>query len=598
MKKLLMFYLAVLLLALIIIQFALANPIPVGVPYVLMTHEDIRVFVNDDLTANVMGIYTFKVIYAEPSSFSGYISGEGTIRYIGIEAGFYGIVGDNGEHYDPINLHSDFKKDGLRVKYVLRPRPDLMNFHMWGTIVEILSISTPDGDSLSWKYTFCFPAPPDAKQISVAKKGQALDWYWSQEKYLTTVSDLVANAPPELQEWPMFAWNITLEPDTLKLTIQYKHKLIKVNDDWVLLYSLGTGRYVGGWNPPIPGMPSGKPFVDVEINVTYPAGLRPLACSPKDNYNPTISFYPIVSWKASSIEAKNDFIVLFGEEAAFDSIGYDFNQAGWYLISLPVKPSDNSIRNLFPTANSAFAWKDDQYVSVKTIEPKKGYWLAIPSPYSGTMKGLPVKSFSEHYKVGWHLIGSVIDSVDFTNPNDQPDGSVLTPAFGYDIDSGTYFPADTLVPGQGYWIAVIRECDLTISETSSSMAKPIARVDREAFYRQLGSQPPPSPAINRTAGAVTRVPERMTLLQNYPNPFNPETTIKYQLPENKHVTLEIYDVLGRLVRTLINLEQTAGYHEVLWDARDDQAQSVASGLYFYRIQAGELQAMKKLLLVK
>ena len=64
----------------------------------------------------------------------------GTIQYNDFEGGFYGIVGDNGEAYDPINLPTEFEEDGLRVKYTIEILEDQVGFHMWGTIVEIIEI--------------------------------------------------------------------------------------------------------------------------------------------------------------------------------------------------------------------------------------------------------------------------------------------------------------------------------------------------------------------------------------------------------------------------------------------------------------------------
>jgi len=64
----------------------------------------------------------------------------GTITYLDFEGGFYGIVADDGEHYDPINLPSEFKEDGLRVMFIGKIREDLGSFHMWGKIIELTSI--------------------------------------------------------------------------------------------------------------------------------------------------------------------------------------------------------------------------------------------------------------------------------------------------------------------------------------------------------------------------------------------------------------------------------------------------------------------------
>ncbi|MFX0042981.1 MAG: hypothetical protein ACFE8L_08725 [Candidatus Hodarchaeota archaeon] len=68
------------------------------------------------------------------------IYGTGTIIYLNIEGGFYGILSDDGEHYDPINLPIEYQIDGLRISFIAKERSDLLSFHMWGRIVELISI--------------------------------------------------------------------------------------------------------------------------------------------------------------------------------------------------------------------------------------------------------------------------------------------------------------------------------------------------------------------------------------------------------------------------------------------------------------------------
>ena len=88
------------------------------------------------------------------------------------------------------------------------------------------------------------------------------------------------------------------------------------------------------------------------------------------------------------------------------------------------------------------------------------------------------------------------------------------------------------------------------------------------------------------------------LSQNYPNPFNPVTTFRYDLPENSHVNITIYDMLGRQVRTLVNQTQDAGYRSVIWNAINDYGKPVSAGVYLYQIQAGEFRQTKKMVLLK
>jgi flagellar hook assembly protein FlgD len=100
------------------------------------------------------------------------------------------------------------------------------------------------------------------------------------------------------------------------------------------------------------------------------------------------------------------------------------------------------------------------------------------------------------------------------------------------------------------------------------------------------------------------LPLRFALEQNYPNPFNPVTTINYQLPMANHVTLKVYDVLGREVATLVNEVKQPGTYTAQWDARlrsansVGQANGVASGVYFYKLEAGTFVQLRKMLLLK
>jgi len=94
------------------------------------------------------------------------------------------------------------------------------------------------------------------------------------------------------------------------------------------------------------------------------------------------------------------------------------------------------------------------------------------------------------------------------------------------------------------------------------------------------------------------IPEVFALHQNYPNPFNPVTSLRYDLPEDGLVNITIYDMMGRIVKTLVNSSQTAGYKSISWNAANDRNESVSAGLYLYRIQAGEFRQTKKMVLLK
>ena len=86
----------------------------------------------------------------------------------------------------------------------------------------------------------------------------------------------------------------------------------------------------------------------------------------------------------------------------------------------------------------------------------------------------------------------------------------------------------------------------------------------------------------------------MELSQNNPNPFNLIPTIEFTLAKSGFVTLQIYDVLGRKVRTLVSEELSSGYKSVLWDGKNDDGDDVASGVYFDQLKVGDFSEPKKM----
>ncbi len=94
------------------------------------------------------------------------------------------------------------------------------------------------------------------------------------------------------------------------------------------------------------------------------------------------------------------------------------------------------------------------------------------------------------------------------------------------------------------------------------------------------------------------IPNKFELGQNYPNPFNPTTTIKFSIAKTNDVSIKIYDITGRLVYNLVNQRMNAGKYDVKWTSVNNAGQFVSSGVYFYRIEAGEFTDVKKMILVK
>ncbi|MEW6655017.1 MAG: T9SS type A sorting domain-containing protein, partial [Bacteroidota bacterium] len=124
------------------------------------------------------------------------------------------------------------------------------------------------------------------------------------------------------------------------------------------------------------------------------------------------------------------------------------------------------------------------------------------------------------------------------------------------------------------------------------------------FYVDILSEYPPQQtivqdnsneqkAVLAKEAVVESIPQEYSLKQNYPNPFNPATKISYSLPKASHVTLIVYDMLGREVKVLVNENKPSGNYEI-----DFHASGITSGSYIYRMIAGNYQATRKLIVVK
>lgn len=259
----------------------------------------------------------------------------------------------------------------------------------------------------------------------------------------------------------------------------------------------------------------------------------------------------------------------------------------WNIISLPVKVYDQRKSILFPTAvSNAFAYNPNLgYAQKDTLINGSGYWLKFDSAQTISITGFPITLDTIEIEEGWNLIGSISTPVSVSSITSVPVGIVTSSFFSY---SGGYQQTDTIYPGKGYWVKVNQNGKLILSSVASNEASASSRI------RIVASPefPPPPPEEDLTNSTEPK-PREFALSQNYPNPFNPLTVIRYQLPVESKVTLRIYNVLGQEVKSLVDEIQDAGYKSVEWNAG-----GLASGVYFYRLRAGDYVAIKKLLLMK
>jgi hypothetical protein len=146
------------------------------------------------------------------------------------------------------------------------------------------------------------------------------------------------------------------------------------------------------------------------------------------------------------------------------------------------------------------------------------------------------------------------------------------------------------VPGHGTTTATqhYRFSDKDVAG-HSSLAYRLKQVDTDGKFEYSATV---------TVELADAKPMTFSLQQNYPNPFNPSTTIRFSLPQREFVTLEVFDVLGRRVALLVNEWKDAGNHSITFDTRHSTFDIVSSGVYYYRIAAGNVVAMKKMIVTK
>jgi hypothetical protein len=298
--------------------------------------------------------------------------------------------------------------------------------------------------------------------------------------------------------------------------------------------------------------------------------------------------------------SEDEIVALRNEGGIAD---YVFPCKGLYMVSLPVIPGDSSVGFLFPdaTGGSAFLWNPlaGAYDRTPKMEPNRGYWLALREETSCSVFGDSLEGYTQHLSArGWHMIGSVCGGADFTDPEDNPDGMVLSPAFGWDAGAGTYFRSSDLKETAGYWIASLGECDLTVDSNGVSLPKAHGTSDLAAFYETHGQEPPGAPDIDWSTGRLAVVPNGYSLGQNFPNPFNPQTRFAYRVPKAGNVEIEIFDILGKLVVKLESGHREPGSYEAAWDGKDANGAAPGSGTYMVRMKAGEFLCIRKLVLMR
>jgi len=221
--------------------------------------------------------------------------------------------------------------------------------------------------------------------------------------------------------------------------------------------------------------------------------------------------------------------------------------------------------------------------TVLSLDAGDTFYLPV---YTSSLDGLGVVSF----QFDFHFDSTLLNFINYYNNGTLSSdfsfiaANEISPGFGRVAASGT-----SAINGEG--ILIYLEFKLLSNGISDIILTDFKFQDN-------------GPTANITNGKITEINENSAnipqdySLNNYPNPFNPETTIKYELPKQTYVKIEVFNILGQQIRTLINETQPAGCHQIKWNGRNYNGIRVNSGLYLYKLQAGDFTGIKKMVLLK
>ncbi len=230
-----------------------------------------------------------------------------------------------------------------------------------------------------------------------------------------------------------------------------------------------------------------------------------------------------------------------------------------------------------PLTDAAYAAHEgDKYMAAfASTTPANNDWMITPEftlGDSGTFHFMG-KSITDQYGLERF---NVLVSTGSTNPNDF-----------------TSISGDTYVTAPTSWTQFSYSLD---DYANQNIRVAIQCVSHDAFIFMVDQVQIEAPGGTPNNPEVTPVISQ--LIGNYPNPFNPETSIAFSTKENGPVSIDIYNVRGQKVRSLLNENKEAGNHTVVWNGKDDNGKNVASGVFFYRMKSGKYSSTKKMILMK
>ena len=205
----------------------------------------------------------------------------------------------------------------------------------------------------------------------------------------------------------------------------------------------------------------------------------------------------------------------------------------------------------------------------------------------GFTVGKRYASFDGYYKF-IPVPGDVLSVVCIMYKDNSPIGSIntnLEPSSDYTNFSVPINYLNSEIPDRFF-------VEIVINDTTGALP---AHIGSYYLLDEIGLS---GESVVGVANSNLNIPHAFYVYQNYPNPFNPSTNIRYSLTKSDNVLINIYDINGNLISTLLNTRQNAGTHEVTWNGKNNSGLQVVSGVYLYKVQAGNSSKISKMILLK
>ena len=422
------------------------------------------------------------------------------------------------------------------------------------------------------------------------------------------------NAPIVLQ------WNPSLLPSDGTFTLQdpYGGSLVNINmradssytdtdtapDQLQILYSLSTDVdqvMMSGWN--MVSLP-----VDRGTNSCNYLNMYP------DAISNTLYDYNGVYNSVSELQTGKGYWLRFNEVHTYSISGSPINSKdialaeGWNMIGGLSSSADISDPSNIVISGTLYGY-NGTYNTASDLEPGKGYWLRASSAGTITLnasssevsKKAPKLSndhealvFENGSGQSQHLYFNVklannVNPLSYSLPPLAP-GANLDCRFENDMSlltsaEGTF----TLTADVPVSLSTENVPENEVYEIENLATNEIIRLDKPSVTLTEG---------NYTFRSSNKIPAEFVVKANYPNPFNPTTTIEYGLHKTDRVQIKIYDINGKLVRNLLDAQQSAGYHSIQWNGCNDAGTTLSSGVYVYCVKSGENFETRKMLFVK